>query len=155
MLRTMEEFVDTRPKKPSAECRWGNPLDDDTTRSRSSHAQGRQRCLECGRSNFSPEVPERPVQDTKLGGPPTRVTLDTSPCLSRRHVRRGVPAEQACVFERKSAVCDGALKNSARSPTHLQSPQVRGEPSNETIKPINRNPSHETINSWMCFRLGN
>ena len=84
-------------------------------------------------TNFSPDVPERHIQDTKLGGAPTRLVCRRDPLLpqrrlpvlSGRHVRRGVPAEQTCVFEKKSAVFERALKRSARSLSHLHSTHRR------------------------------
>ena len=47
--------------------RWRKPLDDDTTRSQSSHAQGRPRCAGCWQRKF-----------------PSRGASKTSPCF-RRH----------------------------------------------------------------------
>ena len=59
----------------------------------SSHAQGRQKCLGCWqRRSPSPEVPDRPVQDTKPGGPwQIRATLavfnrNEQPACARIHV---------------------------------------------------------------------
>ena len=74
--------VSAGTKRLSAERRRRNHLDDDTTRSQSFHAQSV--AWHVGRTNFSPEVPERPVQETKLGGSPTRVVCRGAPHLPHR-----------------------------------------------------------------------
>ena len=59
--------------------------------------------------------------------------LQCEPQLS--HVWGRVPAEQICVLERKSAVCDRALNSSVRSTSHLHSTlRCAGETSNERTK---------------------
>ena len=79
----------------------------------------------------SPEVPGRPVQNTKLGGPPTRV------CRGAPHLpQRPLPVylgdmfeevstlSRSCVLEKKSAVCGRDSKSSTRSTSHLQGDYV-------------------------------
>jgi len=67
-----QPVVTAETKRPSAERRLGNPTgrrDDEvpnTSRSRSTEVLGT-----LAAQIPSPEVPERPVQDTTLGGPHT------------------------------------------------------------------------------------
>ena len=106
MLRTNEGYMDTRPASISTRREVSEP----TSRNRGNQetfcgvSMGRPTGLrhdeipKLSRSrltdvlgvlaaqNSSPEAPVRPVQDTKLGGPPTRVVCRGAPHLPHRRL---------------------------------------------------------------------
>ena len=110
MLRLKEEYADTRPASISTRRQDEVPR---LSRSRSTEVLGM-----LAAQIFSPEVPGRPVQDTTLGGPHTRVCRGAPLCAPSSAL--GDMCGEVSTLSRSCVLATSTVKTSGvtRRPTH-------------------------------------